>query len=145
MTVASDFHHQSTLDAVNVYVAPVQRDLDSYMTLASDSHYHCCIRICSAMVGVPHRPLLPSILTGGVARMIAKRPGDHCPCPRLPGRGAFSYERGTPVSSGGGGGRSVELIDTTSYQNDTHDHGKSFKIIDTTLSNVKLIDPTLSN
>ena len=44
---------------------PVQRDLDSYMTVVYDSHYQSTLDvvcICSAMVGVPHRRLLPSYM-----------------------------------------------------------------------------------
>ena len=40
---------------------PTQRDLESYLTLIISLLY---TYICSAMVGVPHRPLLPSLPTG---------------------------------------------------------------------------------
>ena len=49
MTVASDSHYQSTLDAVCVYVVP----RSEFPVAAS------CLHVCSAVVGVPHRPLLP--------------------------------------------------------------------------------------
>ena len=95
MDGVSDSHHQSALDAVYVYVVPWSETsiVPSYphyppihhlsispiqLALSVNSRYcirissamvgvptvsvhsRCCIRICSAMVGVLHRPLLPA-------------------------------------------------------------------------------------
>ena len=43
-------------------VAPPQEDFPA-VRLRGTTHTRCCIRVCSVMVGVPHRPLLPSLPT----------------------------------------------------------------------------------
>ena len=53
MTVLFDPSYQSTLDAVYIYVV----SWSEFPIVPS------CPHICSAMVGVPHRPLLPSLPT----------------------------------------------------------------------------------
>jgi len=57
MTVVSASPYQTTLDAVYVCVVP----WSEFPIVPSDPH------ICSAMVGVPHRPLLPSLPTSSGA------------------------------------------------------------------------------
>ena len=74
-----DSPYQSTLDAVYVCVVP----WSEFPSVPSYSH------ICSAMVGVPHHPLLPSLPTPGARRAAApggrpRSPPASCHAPTPP-------------------------------------------------------------
>ena len=62
MTVGSDPHYQSMLDCIRICSATVDAVYVNVVPWSEFSIVSSYPHICSAMVGVPYRPLLPSYM-----------------------------------------------------------------------------------